>query len=217
MSSQNSALAVGQRAKLYRLAAGFLASALFTGCDSQAPRALYDPDTRVAVRVDTDLDQNGRPESRTYLVNGRPVRVEVDADDDGRVDRWEYYGEDRSVTRIGTSSAMDGREDTWLRTQGSDSTLEVSTRRDGRIDRRETQSNGVVVRVEQDANLDGLLDQWVEYSNGRVQRLSIDTTLKAGRPDRRLTYGADGRVERVEEDVDGDGQFEAVQSEANAS
>ena len=50
-------------------------------CANAPVRPLYDPDTRLAARFDTDTDLNGRVEARTYFVNGFagdvPVAVEI--------------------------------------------------------------------------------------------------------------------------------------------
>lgn len=184
-----------------------LAMSLYSAC-AAAPEAIYDPDTRVAVRLDADIDRNGLVESRTYFAAGRPLRIEVDIDGDSRVDRWEYYGADGTLERLGSSSQADGREDTWLLQNGVEARLEISTRRDGVIDRREVQRDGVVRATEQDSNFDGLVDQWATLDGGRMRELRVDTTLMRGRADRRLVYAADGALERVEHDTDGDGRFE---------
>lgn len=183
-----------------------LAISLVPAC-AGSPDAIYDADTRVAIRLDADIDRNGLIESRTYFAAGRPLRIEVDIDGDSRVDRWEYYGADGALERLGSSSQADGREDTWLVQNGAEARLEISTRRDGVIDRREVQRDGVVRATEQDSNFDGLVDQWVTLDGGRMRELRVDTTLMRGRADRRLVYAADGALERVEQDTDGDGQF----------
>lgn len=196
---------VSQGAKLYLAAAAGLMLA-GTGCGT-AVRPVYDADSRLASRLDTDADRDGLVESRTYMVAGRLARHELDVTGDGRVDRWEYYRPDGTLARLGTSSAFDGIEDTWVVQDGTTTHVEVSTRRDGFIDRRETQESGVLQRSEQDINFDGQPDQWAFYDNGRVRELRIDTGLTAGRPDRRLLYGPDGALRGIEEDPDGDGKF----------
>ncbi|MGE0447498.1 MAG: hypothetical protein AB7P99_19910 [Vicinamibacterales bacterium] len=196
---------VSQGAKLYLAATAglMLASA---GCGS-AVRPVYDADSRLASRLDTDADRDGVVESRTYMVAGRLARHELDVTGDGRVDRWEYYRPDGTLARLGTSSAFDGIEDTWVVQTGATTEVEISTRRDGVIDRRETQVDGVLRRSEQDINFDGQPDQWATYEDGRVRELRIDSGLVAGRPDRRLLYGPDGALRGIEEDPDGDGTF----------
>lgn len=87
-----------------KLSLGIGLMLLAASCSNAPVRPLYDPDTRLAVRFDTDTDLNGRAEARTYFVNGFAARLEVDVDEDGRVDRWEYYGPNRQLQRLGTSS-----------------------------------------------------------------------------------------------------------------
>src|SRR5207244_1464969 len=88
-------------------------------------------------RLDYDTNRDGRIEMRTYLVDGRPARLEADGNGDDVIDRWEYYGADGSLSRIGTSSASDGREDTWIVRNGDQVRMDISTRRNGVADRHE--------------------------------------------------------------------------------
>jgi hypothetical protein len=138
---------------------------------------VYTHDTRVLVRLDYDYNADGSIDVRTYMRNGRPVRLEGDTDGDGRVDRWEYYRADGELLRIGASSEDDGRVDTWIRTSGDERFIEKSTARDGVIDRREVYKGNTLVRVEFD-------------------------DLRLGRPTRRIVYGMGGeaRVETIEEE-----------------
>ncbi len=75
--------------------------------------------------------------------------------------------------------------------------VELSTKRDGTVDRTEYYerqgTEDVLVRAEEDGDEDGLLDKWETYDAGRLTSVAFDTT-KDGRPDRRLLYGADGNV-----------------------
>src|SRR4051812_41094843 len=41
----------------------------------------------------------------------RVVRIEIDKDGDGAIDRWEYYGPNQEVLRVGASKRHNGRED----------------------------------------------------------------------------------------------------------
>ena len=43
----------------------------------------------------------------------RVVRIEIDKDEDGKIDRWEYYGPDQKLEKVGFSRANDGKEDAW--------------------------------------------------------------------------------------------------------
>src|SRR5262249_25545342 len=140
--SPDPSLFVSERAELRpsaRSRAGWLLLAFFaaTACAKQGVAAIYDPDTRLVSRVDYDDEISGHVAAPTYYSNGRAVRLEGDADGDGTVDRWEYYGADGALVRLGTSSTNDGSEDTWVVTAADWMRVDISTRHDGFVDRRE--------------------------------------------------------------------------------
>jgi hypothetical protein len=140
----------------------------------------------------------------------RVVRIEIDNDEDGKIDRWEYYGPDQKLERVGFSRLMDGTEDAWSYSgaDGSIERIDVSTRRDGKITRVERYQNGMLVAAEEDSDEDGKMDKWETYDGTRLASVGFDTHHR-GTPDRRLIYAADGSV-RVETDEKGDGHFTAV-------
>ena len=148
-----------------------LASTL--GACSATPQAfgVYTHDTRVLVRLDYDYNADGAIDVRTYMRNGRPVRLEGDTDGDGRVDRWEYYGANGELLRIGASSEDDGREDTWIRTSGGERHVDISTARDGVIDRREVYRGDTLVRVEFDDTRRGGPTRRIVYAGRGEARL----------------------------------------------
>jgi hypothetical protein len=158
-----------------------------------APRAagVYGHDTRALVRLDYDYDGDGRIDVRTYMRDGRPVRLEGDGNGDGVVDRWEYYDRRGALVRLGAASQQDGREDTWTRVNGAERSIELSTHRDGIVDRREIYRGDALVRVEADTNRDGLVDTWQEFEGGVLRRLLLDER-RAGKPTREVEYGAGG-------------------------
>jgi hypothetical protein len=182
------------------------------GCaNAPAPRAagVYAHDSRVLLRLDYDYDGDGRVDVRTYMRNGRPVRLEGDGNRDGAIDRWEYYGSKGELLRIGGSTRGDGHEDTWVRSQGGLRIVDISTRRDGNVDRQEEYEGDTLVRVAADTNGDRLSDRWEEFRRGAMVRLLIDDDRRHGRPTRRIVY--EGRESaRVETDADGDGTWEAA-------
>ncbi len=156
---------------------------------------VYAPDTRVLVRLDYDFDRDGRIDVRTYMREGRPVRLEGDANGDDVIDRWEYYGANGELLRIGASSEGDGREDTWVRSSNAGQQVDISSRRDGIVDRREVYEGERLVRVESDTNHDGLPDLWEEFDGKAVARLLVDEDKRHGRPTRRLVYAPNGGVQ----------------------
>lgn len=138
--------------------------------------ASYDKDGRL-VRIASDRNGDGRPETWAVMDGTRLVRLEADTDGDGRIDRWEYYAADGdALEKVGTSSANDGRPDTWL-FAGTD---------------------GAVARVESDTNRDGRVDKWETYRNGVLESAAFDLAGR-GTPDRRLVYRPDGSLVRIEE------------------
>jgi hypothetical protein len=152
-------------------------------------------------RLDYDTDRDGRVDMRAYLESGRTVRIEGDGNGDGIIDRWEYYGADGTLVRLGTSSESDGVEDTWVVQSGDQMRVDISTRRDGVADRHEFHQKGALVRAEQDTNGDGRIDQWQRFDGGKLRELLIDTSQSSGRPDQRLVYAADGSLQRVDSDL----------------
>ena len=179
------------------------------GCASSQSGAtpIYDPATRELVRIDYDYNLDGVVDVRTFMRGGRPIRLEGDANGDGSVDRWEYYDPRGGLERLGASSRQDGIEDTWVYKSGDETRMEISTGRDGRVDRREFYRGDALLRAESDGNRDGRFDSWEQFDNGRLASIAVDEDAGTGRPTRRIAYAADGAV-RVEVDRDGDGRFE---------
>ena len=200
------ACSVSERAKLYAAAfrrgiatGGALCAALVAAdCARERVTPVYDPDTRTVTRLDYDADDDGRIDMRSYLQDGRGVRLEADGNGDGRVDRWEYYRPDGQLDRLGTSSQGDGRDDTWVVQNDNQMRVDISTRRDGVADRHEFHQQGVLVRAELDTDFDGRTDQWQRFEHGTLRELLVDTE-RSGRPDRRLVYAGNGSLERIED------------------
>lgn len=189
---------------------GMLIAIAGVACAPSDADPVYNPDTRELERIDYDTNRDGTVEARLYFLTGRPTRLEVDADGDGHIDRWELYREDGALARVGTSTQGDGRADTWVIESGTTLRVEVSTARDGILDRTEIHQNGVLQRAELDTNHDGRIDQWQRFEGGQLRELALDTTFLATRPDRRLIYGASGTLVRVEADTEGNGRFVEV-------
>jgi hypothetical protein len=74
--------------------------------------------------------------------------------------------------------------------------MEISTKRDGKVQRTEFFEKGAIVRVEEDTDDNGAVDKWESYASGALRSVSFDTD-GTGRPTRRLIYGADGAM-RIE-------------------
>jgi hypothetical protein len=102
--------------------------------------------------------------------SGPPLAVSVSAD--------------QKTVRTGFSSANDGIIDAWSTVDEKTAVIriEVSTRRNGVVDRWERYEKGVLVRVDLDTNGNGKPDRWMTYEGG----IQMDTFLDAnedGKPD----------------------------------
>src|SRR6266550_3009009 len=71
--------------------------------------------------------------------------------------------------------------------------------KNGRVDTVAFMDGARFVRIEIDSDEDGLVDRWEYYVGGVLRAVAFDTT-GSGRPDRRLVYGANGTLERLELD-----------------
>jgi len=195
------------------LIVGFLCCLFTAAACTRGPRdrvsGVYAHDSRVLQRLDHDYDGDGRIDVRTYIRDGRPVRLEADGNGDSVVDRWEYYSRSGALLAIGGSTQGDGREDTWVRIEGDRRLVDISTTRDGRVDRREVYEGETLIGAQLDTNHDGLTDRWEEFRDGALVRLLLDHEQRHGRPTRRIVYAANNTA-RVEADDDGDDAWEAV-------
>jgi hypothetical protein len=170
----------------------------------------YDKKTGRLSMLKYDANGNGVVDTWSYMDGARVVRIEIDKDEDGKIDRWEYYGADQKLAKVGFSRQSDGKEDAWSfpRPDGSIDRIEISTARDGKVTRIEHYQQNALVSAEEDSDGDGRMDKWERYDGARLASVAFDTHHR-GTPDRRLVYGADGSV-RVEADDKGDGTFAPV-------
>ena len=88
------------------------------------------------------------------------------------------------------------------RCNGLEMRVEISTRRDGVVDRWEFHEAGVLVRTEEDRDRNGRVDHWQTFEQGRLRESASDSTGQ-GRPDLRILYATDGSFERIEDSHDG--------------
>jgi hypothetical protein len=163
--------------------------------------SVYNRETGRLEQLKLDADGDGKPDTVAMLDGTLLKSIEIDRNHDGRPDRWEYYA---PADRAAGSSSVNSIDRWATRVRA-----EESDRPDGAITRREFYENGVIQRVEEDTNLDGRMDKWEFYTNDVLTRVDLDLGGK-GFPDRRLLYSADGNVERVQVDPEGDGTFVAA-------
>ena len=159
----------------------------------QQVQATYDKETGKLSQLTIDARKDGKPNIYSYMDGTRFVRIEIDKDEDGKIDRWEYYGPDQKLEKIGFSRSNDGKVDAWAykSADGSVAKVEVSTNRDGKIDRIEFYEKDTLVRAEEDTNGDGRTDKWETYENGTLLTVSFDTKF-TGKPDRTVDYRQEG-------------------------
>ena len=170
----------------------------------------YDPVTGKLTRLTADLDKNGKIDTYTYMDGTRVLRSEIDADEDGKIEKWEYHGEDGKVARVGISREKNGKPDAWtyVDAAGVVTRGEFSSEQDEtKIDRWEWYENGALVRSEEDASGDGKVDKWTTYGPGGVLLTVMLDENYDGTADRRLTYGDGGRLLSIASDPDGNGAF----------
>lgn len=163
----------------------------FPGCaDRHAPTSrvlpVYDTHTGQLTELTYDADANGRVDTWVRLEGARILSAEADHDEDGRIDRWEHYGLHGTISRI-----------------------EMSTHRDGWINRTELFADGALDQVHEDTDRDGRVDKWETYRDSALAAVAFDMQGR-GTPDRRLAYRADGTLDHLEADADGDGTFVRV-------
>lgn len=192
-----------------------LMAAACAGADPEKERlrkttlATYDPATGKLTRLTADLNKDGVIDAWTYMDGTKVLRTELDADQDGRIEKWEYHGDDGKVVRVAVSREKNGKPDTWMY-GGADGTLaraEISSEQDEqKIDRWEWYENGEVVRAEEDASGDGRVDKWETFRGGELVSVALDEDYD-GKADRRLNYGPGGRLVSIDSEPDGRGGY----------
>jgi hypothetical protein len=183
------------RLVIVALATLFTAASCGGGSEpSPLVQAKYDAKTGKLSQLTLNGGKDGKANIVSYMDGNKIVRIETDSDENGRTDRWEYYGADQKLQKVGISRANDGIVDTWL-FQGADglpAKAEVSTARDGKVTRTEFFSKGELARAEEDTDADGRVDKWETYSGGALTAVGFDTT-KSGKPTVTVDYRQEKR------------------------
>jgi len=148
-------------------------------------QALYRPDGHLD-RVAYDGNGDHRAKIVTFFApGGAPLRAQIDSDNDGIVDRWEFYGPDGRVSKVGTARRIPGKPDLWSYPDGF----------------------GGVARREYDDDGDGKPER-AEVLLGDVVVAEEFDTKGNGHWDRRIVRARDGSIARVDLDPKGDGSWE---------
>jgi hypothetical protein len=172
-----------------------LCALFFAAISCRAPekekrvQASYDKDTGKLSQLTVDAKKDGKPNIYSYMDGTKFVRIEIDNDEDGKIDRWEYYGPDQKLEKVGSSRLNDGKPDLWAyqAADGSVAKIEISSKHDGKIDRVEFYEKGALVRAEQDSDGDGRPDKWETYADGALATVGFDTK-HTGAPDQVIDY-----------------------------
>ena len=144
----------------------------------------YDPKTGKLIKLEADLNHNGKIETWTYMDGARPIRTEQDRNEDGKIDRWEFLDDSGHMAKAMASSKGDPNK----------------------IDRWETYEEGVLVLVEEDTNGDGRPDKWEKHRGMPITSVEFDLNFD-GVPDQRLTYGPNAELQWIESQPDGRGGY----------
>ena len=170
--------------------------ALSAGCTAPAAtgaagavEAKYNEKTGKLAELTMNAKKDGKPDVFSYMDGSKFVRIEIDNDENGSIDRWEYYGADQKLEKVGVSGANDGIVDSWLfaGADGLPAKVEISTKRDGRTNRTEFFFKGDRTRAEEDTDADGRVDKWETYEGGSLAVVSFDMT-KSGKPTVTIDY-----------------------------
>lgn len=141
------------------------------------------------VRVDVDLDGDGRPDVMNFQrprAGAAPliVRKETDLNRDGRVDVRSFFGETGQIDREEMDGDFDGTFDWVDHYQGGRRVMsEVDTDYDGSTNIWSYYDGNVITRQERDEDGNGLVDYWIRFD-------------------------AEGNAVRTARDLDGDGKMD---------
>jgi antitoxin component YwqK of YwqJK toxin-antitoxin module len=186
----------------------------------QTTKPTYDATTGKLIQLTYDRNKNGLIDTWIDMDGTRPIQSRVDLNEDGKIDRWEYYDKDGTLTKVGFSRANTGKPDAWAYAgaDGHVARVEISSTSDEhKIDRWEYydgslpapngDATGALVRAEEDTNADGKIDKWETYDHGQLATVAFDQDYD-GKIDRRLTY-KDRQLVLIESNPDASGFYRA--------
>jgi hypothetical protein len=182
-------------------------------------KAIYNEHTNRLEQLMYDSNLNGKLDAWGHMDATRVLWVEIDQDEDGVIERWEYYGPDQKLVKVGYSTTSDGKVNAWAYRDaegllsriefGSLGQTKPGSTPDITIGRTEFYEHGKLVRAEEDTNSDGRVDKWETFTDAALASMAYDSRFR-GAPDRRLIYHRQGTLERIEADPEGDGTFAPV-------
>lgn len=148
-------------------------------------RARYGNLSTSGLTVDkADLDGSGQPDQWTFRdASGGVVRVERDMNFDGRVDLWEYYEDGKLIEEEKSLDSADKVDAVVFYDNGQIRRQKMASGFDGTFAiEKFFGSDGELQRVERDTSNDGEVDTWAYYEDGERSRVGWDTTGD-GQPD----------------------------------
>lgn len=190
-------------------------------------QASYDYTTGKLSEITYDQNKNGRIDTWTKMNGSLAVSSRLDTNEDGKLDRWETYGPDGKLVTVDFERAPtpDPAHPTPIFTGQPNATAFIAA--DGSIERVEyfelsTSSVGqrdvvlrefynaakVLTRTEEDSDGDGRMDRFETFIEGGPTTVEFDEKKPLdGKPDRRMTYSADGVLVLIETEPDGNGAY----------
>jgi hypothetical protein len=149
------------------------------------------------VRSRIDSNEDGRIDRWEYYDGaGKITKVGFSRTAAETPDAWAYAGANGGIERIEISSAADpARIDRW-------EIYDPSAPSSGSA----PDNPGILLRVDEDTNGDGRADKWERYTAGIVGSVEFDENHD-GRPDRRLTY-VDSELTLIETAPDAAGRYQ---------
>lgn len=131
-----------------------------------------------------DLDGSDQPDQWTFSdEDGQVVRVERDMNFDGRVNLWEHYEHGELVEEEMSLDSADQVDVVVFYSDGEMTRQKMASGFDGTFAIEKIyDSGGELLRVERDTSSDGQVDVWDYYEDGHRVRIGWDTTGD-GQPD----------------------------------
>ncbi len=184
---------------------------LLVGCSSTPEAAFNSPVQQLPVKrlADGSIDDQTKCEWRN-----RQDRDVVETAGPGsvmpnvrRVFAIVGQGQDRQRILVcrEIDTNLDGTKDVVRKYNDKGEALfeEADINHDGRLDTWLTFTKGRIAEEKTDRNFDGNPDEWKYFSGGRITRAKRDTN-NDGKPDVWEMYAANGTLERMGVDIDGD-------------
>jgi hypothetical protein len=128
-----------------------------------------------------DVTHDGKPDVWKYSVKDAAgnlvlVRKERDLNGDGKIDSWERYAPDGSLSRVAYDLDFDGKADVILYFEKDQLVRkEMAFGFDGVPRAWSFYEKGKLARKERDTNGDGNADYWEYWENGEIDRIGVDT------------------------------------------